>query len=178
MMSSFFSKSSKAIAITAIIWMLNIYPYMQIAISTTYQKTSGNNKKILGLLHNAAISIGMRIVLANEPFEGVQWRNLSEYFCDNVNLEDMMMMLAIDGFIYILIIIFINFFTIKLKKLKVKKKTEFEVLESLDFYKTIEVRDLCKNYSRESSALENLSMDFYEDQITVILGEKKYKNVL
>lgn len=167
MLSSFFLRTNKATAITVIFWVLNFVPYLQVAIATTYQKAPAFHKNILSLAHNAAMSIGMKIILAHEVFGGLRWENMKEYLNDNVNLRDMMVMLLIDSGIYIAVTFVVNFYHLRFNKLEVNKLKEFE---ATNCSKTIEVRGLCKKYSRDNAALENVSMDFHEDQIAAIIG--------
>ena len=169
MMSAVFLKTNKATAFTAILWILNFIPYLQMVVPAEYRSASRFRKKGLCLLHNAAMALSIQKILRYEAsFDELNLTSLNDVHVDNISMMDILQMLAIDIFVYILTTVVILSF----QRIQNSKKSFDELeMQSKRSRKSIEIRNLFKTYKGGKTALKDLTVDFYEDQITVILGE-------
>lgn len=171
MMSAMFSKTNKATAFTAIIWILNFIPYLQMVVPAEYRSASRFRKKGLCLFHNCAMALSVQKILRYEAsFDELNLKSLNDVHVDNISMVDIMEMLAIDITIYILTTIAILSFKRIQNSRKMFRSDEFE-MHVKDSKKSIEIKNLFKTYKAGKTALKDLTVDFFEDQITVILGE-------
>lgn len=174
MVASLFQKSSIATTVAAFLWILQITPYIANCDDYAYEEVSKMKKIIMSLMQNYAMSIGMRIVATRETSDGVQWNNLFEKFSDNISFGEIMVMMIVCGIWMILVILGVRFIRKLLKSRGSLKVEEYDMSSpnhSSTINSFIEIQNLTKTYSNSSkSAVNNLNLSLYQDQITVLLG--------
>lgn len=194
MFSTFFSKANIASIIGAIMWFVLLIPYNVLSQNNNVQLSA---KLGSSLLCNSAMGFGFSVLAQYETAgAGVQWNNLfSPVSPDNdLTLGAVMVVLLLASVIQMLIALYVEKirpgefgvpekfyfpFTLKFWTGKVKapaidhdslyaSNSDFEA-EPKGLDAGIQVRGLRKVYDKKV-AVNNLTLNMYEDQITVLLG--------
>nr|QBP34375.1 ATP-binding cassette sub-family A2 [Trichoplusia ni] len=197
MISSFFSKGSTAALCMGVIWFLSYVPAvllaMDIDMSTAMQVFTC-------LSINSAMSYGFQLLLAKESIGGLQWGEFMSSPATETNrfvFGHVVIMLALDCVIYMLITLYLEqvmpgpfgtpkpwYFPFQIKFWLPNYNSdsgfifENEVSESEDIIKEkdpidhaigVKMHDLTKIYGN-NIAVNHLTLNIYNDQITVLLG--------
>ncbi|XP_038108176.1 ATP-binding cassette sub-family A member 3 [Culex quinquefasciatus] len=195
MMSTIFSKANLAAGISGLIWFIMIVPYN--IVFASYDTLSLAAKLAMCIFSNSSLSFGLMLMMRHEgTSNGLQWENLFEPVTvdDNLSVGQTMLMLLLDGFLYLLIALYIEkvfpgefgvgepwyflftkkFWSGSANKAKVDyaEVEENENLESEPVGKGagIKIRKLRKEFGKNKVAVDGLSLNMFEDQITVLLG--------
>lgn len=172
-MLSVFKKSSTATALTSLIFLFEITPYTASCDNAPYADLSRTRKLILSLMHNYALSVGLRNIVVREAHDGAQWSNIFEDFNDNVNLGEMMVMIVLDAILYVLGIVVVGMIRRKFSKRhhskeKYRKDSKEAPITCNSF---ITVKNLTKIYQNSTKpAVDSINMSLDEGQIVVLLG--------
>ncbi|XP_060028826.1 phospholipid-transporting ATPase ABCA3-like isoform X2 [Erinaceus europaeus] len=199
MVSTFFNKVNFAVPIGCFLYLLAYLPANIItsnyAETTFIQKLAACLSSNIAMVLGARF-----LVRAEMTKVGVKWSNLFSTKVDNFVFAYILGMFLLDGFLYGLVTWYIeavfpgqygvskpwNFFLLRsywcgetIMK-KNKSRQFYETIESKYFEPEptgmvagIELKHLCKTFHVQNStkkAIEDLSLSFYEGQITVLLG--------
>ncbi|XP_076264015.1 ATP binding cassette subfamily A member 3 isoform X2 [Rhynchophorus ferrugineus] len=193
--SVFFSKANTAATIAGLAWFLSYAPYG--FMQQNYEFLSLSTKLGTSLGANTAMAFGFQLILMFEGTgEGVQWNNIWRTITpdDNLTLGHLMTMLVLDCFIYLLIALYVEaifpgdygipqpwYFPflksywcgknyIAVEDLNPSSPNSSEFFESEPNLNVgIQIKNLRKVFGNKA-AVRNLSLNMYEDQITVLLG--------
>uniref|UniRef100_A0A182TFV1 ABC transporter domain-containing protein n=1 Tax=Anopheles melas TaxID=34690 RepID=A0A182TFV1_9DIPT len=197
MLSTLFSKANSGGAVAAIIWFLAFAPY--IIMVQDYRNLTVSQKLGSALLLNSAIGFAMRLVGVYEgTTQGVQWSTLfHDSDVDDINIGQMLLMLLGNAAIYMLITLYIEqvfpgdfglaqpwyFFVTKRFWCGERPSSDEPVSQSVSSKMNdnieaepkgriprIQIRELRKVYSNKKIAVEGLSFNMFEGQITALLG--------
>jgi ATP-binding cassette subfamily A (ABC1) protein 3 len=146
---------------------------------------------MFALFPNMALQYGYSAVSVYEMREtGIQWNNLFEYGSggvDDITMGCVLLMLAFDTIMFILLTLYIenvkpgeygiaksyHFFLPNVKRWfrKIFRQTDVTPGSLLlnDEKVCIQINQLCKKYNH-TVAVDNLSMNMYKNEITVLLG--------
>lgn len=195
MFTTFFNRANIASIVGGLVWFMLLLPYN--ILIQNYNNLSLNIKLVTSLLCNTGMGFGFKVLTDYESAGvGVQWDNLFNPISpdDDLTLGAIMMVLLVASAVQMIITLYVEKikpgefgvpekfyfpFTIKFWMGSSKKKHTDEGL----IYKTnpnfeeeptgktagIQVRGLRKVYAKKV-AVDNLSLNMYEDQITVLLG--------
>lgn len=196
MLSVFFSKANTASAISGLIWFLFYLVYS--FTSANYESLALYEKMLLSLFSNTAMAFGFQIIIRLEgTSEGLQWNNFWRPVSvdDNISIGLIMVMLLVCAVLYLLIALYVE--QILPGDYGVPKPWYFPFTKSfwcgqpnskhsdqnysnenpdhfeddpLDRHCGIQALNLRKLYARNKVAVEGLSINMYDDQITVLLG--------
>ncbi|KAF9424045.1 hypothetical protein HW555_000754 [Spodoptera exigua] len=183
MMSSFFSKASTAALCTVVVWFLTYIPAfllaMDINMSTAVQVFTC-------LSINSAMSYGFQLLLARESTGGLQWGE----FMASPGTESarfvfghVVIMLVVDCVLYMLITLYLEqvlpgpfgtpkrwYFPFQLRFWFPNYKSDIiKEKEPIDHNVGVKINNLTKIFGA-NTAVNNLSLNIYDDQITVLLG--------
>ncbi|XP_035432453.1 phospholipid-transporting ATPase ABCA1 [Spodoptera frugiperda] len=197
MMSSFFSKASTAALCTVVVWFLTYIPAfllaMDIEMSTTVQVFTC-------LSINSAMSYGFQLLLAKESTGGLQWGDFMSAPGTDSNrfvFGHVVIMLVVDCFVYMLVTLYFEqvmpgpfgtpkrwYFPFQLRfwfphykpgtvLVLENENSEFEDIikekEPNEHEVGVKMNNLTKIFGA-NTAVNNLSLNIYDDQITVLLG--------
>lgn len=196
MLSVFFSKANTAAAVSGLIWFVfySVYTFTY----ATYENLHLHEKMLLCLLSNTGMAFGFQIIIRLEgTTEGLQWYNFWRPVTvdDNISVGLIMVMLLVCTILYLLIALYFEkilpgkygvplpFYFPFTKSFwcghsKTSYMDECHSNENPDHFeedpsdrncgvKTINLR---KRYARKKVAVEGLTINMYDDQITVLLG--------
>ncbi|KAB0796417.1 hypothetical protein PPYR_10478 [Photinus pyralis] len=196
--TSFFSNANLAATVTGLFWFLSYFPYTFLQVE--YDTLTLVEKLGACICSTSAMGYGFQIILMFEGAgEGVHWDNIWETTSpdDTLTLGLVLIMLMVDTILYFLITIYIeavfpgdfgvgeawNFpFTAaywcgqpKYVLLEhsippLNTSNEFIEVEPEGLTPGIRLINLGKKYSNNKVAVQNLSLNMYRDQITVLLG--------
>ncbi|XP_044750000.1 phospholipid-transporting ATPase ABCA1-like isoform X2 [Coccinella septempunctata] len=193
--SVFFSKANRATSLAGMIWILAMVPYIIIRCGN-YGKISAFMKYFTSLLAPSAISYGLDLICLFEVRKiGAQWSNLFERNPQiGITFGGILLMMFMDIFVYLGIALYVEqiypgefgvpqkwyfLFTRQFwSREEVSSSTtgrqstmkgEFFEEEPLNLRAGIKIENLCKTFGA-NDAVKDLSMNLYEDQITVLLG--------
>lgn len=195
MFTTFFNRANIASIVGAIIWFVLLLPFN--IINQNYNNISANVKLVSSLLCNTGMGFGIKVISQYETAGvGVQWDNLFSPVSpdDDLTLGAIMIVLLIASMVQMLITLYVEkikpgefgvaepwyfpvtakFWTGKVKShdneedLLQKANSNFEA-EPVGKKAGIQVRGLRKVYDKKT-AVKNLNLNMYEDQITVLLG--------
>ncbi|XP_029334989.1 ATP-binding cassette sub-family A member 3-like isoform X1 [Mus caroli] len=197
MVSTFFSKTRLAASAGNLLFFASFFPYN--FISEYYGMLNLTTKITACLSANVALALGINILIKLEIQEiGVKWHNLwtPANLEDNLNFGYMLGMLLFDAFLYSLVTWYVEavfpgqcgvpqpwyFFLMRsywFGKPKIRKTTEeakctpiihncYEA-EPPNLEAGIHIMHLHKEF-RNKPAVNNLSLNIYEGQVTVLLG--------
>ncbi|XP_045462802.1 phospholipid-transporting ATPase ABCA1-like isoform X2 [Harmonia axyridis] len=190
-LSVFFTKANRASALAGTIWVLTLIPY----IMTRGENQSKNVKYLSALSVTSAMAHGFdKIVLNEASMEGVKWGNLFKTDIHNsITFGGILLMLIIDLVLYMLIALYIEaiypgefgvpqkwYFFLTPEFWSRRSSDQDELLldcndsEFFDDDPTelnvgISIRRLGKTFGA-NEAVKEVSLNIYEDQITVLLG--------
>ncbi|XP_044748783.1 phospholipid-transporting ATPase ABCA3 [Coccinella septempunctata] len=195
--SVFFSKANTAATVSSVIWFLSYVPYL--ILRKQYDTLSLGEKLATSLGMNSAMAYGLQIMLMFEGSgEGSQWGNLFKAGSpdDTLTLGLVFVMLLFDTFLYLLIALYFEavipveygipkpwyfLFTRSFwcDETTIKGYAEdmvtpehlrgFFEKEPSNLHAGIQIRNLRKEF-KGNVAVDNLSLNMYENQITVLLG--------
>ncbi|XP_058060642.1 phospholipid-transporting ATPase ABCA1-like [Anopheles bellator] len=198
LLSTLFSKANSGGAVAAIVWFLAFAPY--IIMVQDYRNLSVPQKLGSSLLLNSAIGFAMRLVGVYEGAAiGVQWSTLfHDSPFDDINIGQMLLMLLGDAAIYMLLALYIEqvfpgdfglaqpwYFPITRRfwcgerpppsehageKTAVDGGNENIEAEPKGRVPRIQIQALQKVYSNKKVAVEGLTFNMFEGQITALLG--------
>ncbi|XP_065074348.1 phospholipid-transporting ATPase ABCA3-like [Ochlerotatus camptorhynchus] len=196
MMSTIFSKANIAAGISGLIWFIMTVPYN--VVFANYGSLSLAVKLSLCIFSNSAMSFGFMLMMRHEgTSNGLQWSNLFEPVTvdDNLSVGYTMIMLMIDAFVYLLVALYIEkvfpgefgvgqpwyFFLTKkfwCGKAKPSNVTSSSFVFDNDSLETepsdkvagVQIRNLRKVFDKKKIAVSGLTLNMFEDQITVLLG--------
>ncbi|XP_015840360.1 phospholipid-transporting ATPase ABCA3 isoform X2 [Tribolium castaneum] len=193
--SVFFSKANTAATVAGLLWFLSYAPYL--FLQSQYEQLSLSTKMLVSLGSNTAMAYGFQLFLMFESTtEGIQWHNMWQPITqdDSLTLGLILVMLAIDTLIYLFIALYIEavfpgdfgtpqpwYFPLTcsywcgypkgahVHPFDDSKQDEefFEKNENLN--PKIEIRNLRKVFGKKT-AVNNLTLTIYGNQITVLLG--------
>ncbi|XP_076775121.1 phospholipid-transporting ATPase ABCA3-like isoform X2 [Arvicanthis niloticus] len=197
MVSTFFSKTRLAASAGNLLFFASFFPYN--FISEYYGMLDLTTKITACLSANVALALGINILIKLEIQEiGVKWHNLwtPANLEDNLNFGYMLGMLLFDAFLYSLVTWYVEavfpgqcgvaqpwyFFLMRsywFGKPNIRKTTEetkcYPVVhncyeaEPINLEAGIQIKHLHKEF-KNKPAVNNLSLNVYEGQVTVLLG--------
>ncbi|XP_035791057.1 ATP-binding cassette sub-family A member 3-like [Anopheles albimanus] len=197
MLSTLFSKANSGGAVAAIIWFLAFAPY--IIMVQDYRNLTVSQKLGASLLLNSAIGFAMRLVGVYEgTTTGVQWSTLfHDSDVDDINIGQLLLMLLGDAAIYMLIALYIEqvfpgdfglaqpwYFPVTKRFWCGERPVSGEPINAPGSSKAnehieaepkgrvprIRIQQLRKVYSNKKVAVEGLTFNMFEGQITALLG--------
>lgn len=178
MISVFFSRPNVASAAAGIVWFISYVPYLcTLQFATMW-------KFIACSFTNSAMAFGFNVIIRLEASgEGLQWSNFWRPFKDYDNQLTtgitMCFMLG-EAVLYLLIALFME--KAKPRNFGIPKKPATTALSEANEAATnfedepqlqrigVQVKNLAKTFGKKV-ACKNLSLNIYENQITVLLGE-------
>lgn len=198
MMSTLFSKASTAAAVTGLVWFVFYMPYMLTTV--TYSELNLSQKLGWSMFLNTAMGFGILLIVSFEAAgEGLQWNNLFSpvNIDDNLTVGHVMLMMLVSSFVYMLVCLYIeqifagsygvtrewyfpftkSFWCQKKKvmthpeempELEQKDPNAFEK-EPTDKHIGLQIRNLKKQF-KNKWAVKGISLNMFEDHITVLLG--------
>uniref|UniRef100_A0A1B0GH75 Putative lipid exporter abca1 n=1 Tax=Lutzomyia longipalpis TaxID=7200 RepID=A0A1B0GH75_LUTLO len=149
MMSTFFSKANTAAAVAGLLFFIFYVPFT--FTEQNYDMLSLADKLLVSIFHNTAMSFGFLLIMKHEGAgQGLSWNNLFTPVTidDDLTVGHTVIMMIVTTFIYLAIALYVEKFT--------------DMLESR--------RRTSKVYSNKKVALQGLTMNMFEDEITVLLG--------
>lgn len=193
--SVFFSKANTAATIAGLAWFLSYAPYL--FLQQNYEYLPLGTKLATSLGSNTAMAFGFQLMLMFEGTgDGVQWDNIWSPNTpdDTLTLGHLMVMLVIDSIIYLLVALYVEAifpgdygipqpwyfpFTssywcgknhVAVEDLgSSEQDSEFFEGEPKNLRVGIQINNLRKVFGKKA-AVRNLSLNMYQDQITVLLG--------
>ncbi|XP_044269819.1 phospholipid-transporting ATPase ABCA3-like [Tribolium madens] len=194
--SVFFSKANTAATVAGLLWFLSYAPYL--FLQSQYDQLSLSIKLLVSLGSNTAMAYGFQLFLMFESTsEGIQWHNIWQPNTqdDSLTLGLIMIMLAVDTLIYLFIALYVETvfpgdygtpqpwyfpFTYSYwcgypRRTYVhpfddsNQNIEFLEKNSSHLNPTIEIKNLQKVFGKKM-AVNNLTLNIYGNQITVLLG--------
>ncbi|XP_071953037.1 phospholipid-transporting ATPase ABCA3-like [Antedon mediterranea] len=195
--SVFFSKANTAAVVAGVVWFFSYIPYM--FLINQYSTLSRSAKFGACLLSNTAMAFGAFIIgLFEGTGEGVQWSNISRPISsdDNFTFLDVLVMLVVDAILYGIITwyveaVFPGEFGIPRKwyfpvmksywfgtKVIESQEPDFEDDRDSKYFEKdpegqiagIQIRKLKKVFNRSKVAVNEISLNIFEGQITALLG--------
>ncbi|CAG9761787.1 unnamed protein product [Ceutorhynchus assimilis] len=196
--SVFFSKANTASTIAGLMWFLSYSPYS--FMQQSYDTLSLSSKLISCLGSNTAMAFGFQLILMYEGTEdGIQFNNIWKPNTpdDDLSLGIIMVMLLVDTVFYLLVALYVE--AVFPGEYGVPKKWYFpftrefwcgtprisgietfeedEAANEGEYYEVepknlqagIKIKNLNKIFNGKA-AVKNLSLNMYQDQITVLLG--------
>ncbi|XP_059614826.1 phospholipid-transporting ATPase ABCA3 isoform X2 [Phlebotomus argentipes] len=196
MMSTFFSKANTAAAVAGLIFFIFYVPYT--FTEQNYDQLSLAQKLLVSIFHNTAMSFGFLLTLKHEGnMEGLTWNNLFRPVTidDDLTVGHTMIMMIITALIYLAIALYVEkvfpgefgvaskwyfLFTRKfwcgqddyngVEDVVTSQNTKFFEPGPARKHAGVQVKGLRKMYSNKKVALQGLTMNMYDDEITVLLG--------
>ncbi|XP_067006390.2 phospholipid-transporting ATPase ABCA3 isoform X2 [Anabrus simplex] len=196
MISVFFSKANTAATIAGVAWFLSYAPYM--FMQQDYENTPLTSKVMACLASNTAMAYGFQLLIMFEGTGvGLQWDDIWSPASqdDDLVIGYILLMLILDSFIYLLITVYVEavfpgdygvpkpwyFFLQKSFWCGVSQKkfnnSTSDTKQSSTYEKEpshlpvgIEIKNLTKVFDKTKKAVNNLSLNMFEGQITVLLG--------
>ncbi|XP_037937487.1 ATP-binding cassette sub-family A member 3-like [Teleopsis dalmanni] len=198
MMATFFSKASTAAAVTGLVWFVTYLPY-SIAIYS-YADMSLFMKLMWSMIVNTGMGFGFKVILDHEGTgEGLQWSNMfsSPSVDDELSVGLVLVMMSLSCVVYMVICLYLE--QVFPGEYGVAKKWNFPLKicsshnknghmhtdnthmdtaaqnpEAFEVTGTngnvgIYVQNLQKKFDNKI-AVKNLTMNMFEDEITVLLG--------
>lgn len=195
MMSTLFAKANTCSIVGAIVWLLSLQAYS--IVNFNYSSVSLAGKLATCLLVNSGMGFGFKVLGRFESaLVGVHWGNLFQPVTpdDDLTLGYVMLALLVTAVLQMLIALYIEkikpgdfgvpekwYFpvspkfwcnvsskTVEVSDDVMKSNSNYES-EPIDKYAGIKIRGLRKTYGKKV-AVNDLNLNIYEDQITVLLG--------
>lgn len=194
MLSVFFSKANTAAAMSGLVWFIFYAVYMFSA--ERYEELTLQSKLLTSIFSNTAMAFGFQLIVRFEGTgEGLQWNNVWRPVSvdDNLTVGYLIVMLLFDAAFYLLIALYVE--QIYPGDYGIAKPWYFPIgmcFQSDDVWHDddgqdaadskhfendpvgkkagIRVRNLRKVYRNGKVAVEGLTMNMFNDQITVLLG--------
>uniref|UniRef100_H2Z856 ABC transporter domain-containing protein n=1 Tax=Ciona savignyi TaxID=51511 RepID=H2Z856_CIOSA len=190
LISVFFSKANVAAAAGGVLYGLTYMPYL--FMQDNYSNLSHSVKLLSCLLSNVAMSNGCQLLgMFEGKGTGIQWYNIHQGVTvdDSFTLLEVILMLLFDTVLYMVLAVYIEgvwpgeygipkkwYFPFMVKILLVGHSTspkEYFEDEPDNLRRVVEIKGLRKVFksgTKEKVAVDNLSINMYEGQITVLLG--------
>nr|XP_022911287.1 ATP-binding cassette sub-family A member 3-like [Onthophagus taurus]XP_022911294.1 ATP-binding cassette sub-family A member 3-like [Onthophagus taurus] len=197
LISVFFTKANTAATIAGLAWFLSYCPYL--FLQEHYNTLSLSAKLAAMLGANTAMAYGFQLfVMFEGTGDGLQWDTFfsSVNPDDSLTLGHVVMMLIIDTIIYLLIALYVESvfpgefgvaqpwyypFTasywcgqryVGVEDVGSDRIAETDIYESepVNLKAGIKIKHLRKMYSNKKVAVRDLSLNMFENQITVLLG--------
>ncbi|XP_055628188.1 phospholipid-transporting ATPase ABCA1-like [Toxorhynchites rutilus septentrionalis] len=195
MLSAFFTKANSGGAVAAVIWFLAFAPYT--IMDQDYSKYEPSEKLAASLSFNSGIGFGLRLVaLYERTSEGMQWSSLfHKSEVDDINLGSIMLVLLADAVLYMLIALYVEqvfpgdfglaepWYYPFTKRYWFGDSSKSDLSDNVqecsraniedepkELPARIEIKALRKVYSNKKVAVEALSFNMFEGQITALLG--------
>ncbi|XP_053608124.1 phospholipid-transporting ATPase ABCA1-like [Plodia interpunctella] len=193
MISGFFSKGSTAALFTGVIWFLTYIP----ATMVTVDDNSVGVLMTLSLSINTAMAYGFNLLMTAESLDGLSWGEFMTSHSDDSRLlfGHVVIMLVVDCVLYMLVALYLEqvlpgpfgtpkpwYFFVQKNFWCYNKVSQGEIsIGTLEGSRVVmeqdpttlnigvKIKNLCKHYGL-NTAVNNLSLNIYEDQITVLLG--------
>ncbi|XP_050517580.1 phospholipid-transporting ATPase ABCA3-like isoform X2 [Diabrotica virgifera virgifera] len=193
-LSVFFSKANTAATMAGLAWFISYAPYL--FMQNNYTDLALSTKLLTSLLPNTAMAFGFQVVLMYEGTgDGVTWSTLFKPNTpdDTLSLGLIWIMIIINTIIYLLIALYIEavfpgeygvaekwYFPFTKKywcgKGAVSDYNNYNDHSANEFFETepnlrpgIQIFNLKKAFGKKT-AVRNLSLNMFENQITVLLG--------
>uniref|UniRef100_A0A1Y1MN73 ABC transporter domain-containing protein n=2 Tax=Photinus pyralis TaxID=7054 RepID=A0A1Y1MN73_PHOPY len=188
-LSSFFNKPIHSITTAILAWILTfVIPQRWIYSDPSFFQ------RIIMIFPNAGLLFGYKIISDYETRElGVQWVNIFEspsWQKNEFTMGSIFVCFIVQCLVYITITLYMSeikpgiygkaqvwYFPLLWFRRKIEqnecgpKPNNFgPYIEEINLPVSVKVRNLCKHFGSEK-AVDNLSMDIYEQQITVLLGK-------
>ncbi|KAK7002952.1 ATP-binding cassette sub-family A member 7 [Biomphalaria glabrata] len=198
MVSAFFTHSSMAILFVLITFLLTFLPYTLVIGMELVMKFE--HRILVSLVSTTAFCFAfLRLGYIEGTGEGAQWSNIDQALEENMSINWSFFMMLIDSGIYFLVGFYVRnvkpgkygvgrswYFPFQLSywkswfmynkpnnnMLNLHPVTTGPLFEPPPSHATVGIalENIRKMYSRKRVALENLSVSFYKDQITTLLG--------
>ncbi|KAK9882108.1 hypothetical protein WA026_018950 [Henosepilachna vigintioctopunctata] len=193
-LSGFFSKANRAASLAGIIWILTSVPYLVVRSGKNYNNIGAATKYFSSLVATSGMSFGFDLICIYESRgTGIQWNNIFETSIENnISFGGILLMMILDIFIYLAIALYIEqvfpgefgvpkkWYFLFTKDYwcqsdyydvghGLRPKSEFFENEPRGLKAGIQIENLCKTFGAHE-AVKNLTLNLYEDQITVLLG--------
>ncbi|KAJ8922450.1 hypothetical protein NQ315_004397 [Exocentrus adspersus] len=196
--SVFFSKANTAATVAGLMWFMSYAPFL--FLQDRYDSLGLSTKLLASLGSNSAMAFGFQMMLMFEgTSEGVQWSNIftPNNPDDTLTLGLVLIMLAVDSFIYLFIALYVeavfpgeygvprpwyflftsSFWCGSSSLTRVQDAGSSINAGEGDFFEPeprhlrpgVEIRNLRKVFGKKA-AVQRLSLNMFEDQITVLLG--------
>ncbi|XP_055909470.1 phospholipid-transporting ATPase ABCA1-like isoform X2 [Eupeodes corollae] len=198
MLATLFSKASTAAAITGLIWFILYIPYTFFQLN--YEGLALATKLLWSLLCNTALSFGIRVIISFEiDGNGFQWDNIFSPVSvdDSLTMAHILGMMLLSSVIYMIICLYLEqiyagdygvpkkwyfpftktfwfgepvFLGIEDSSTDTKRDhpSSFEI-EPVGKHVGLQIKNLTKVFGQRK-AVKDLSLNMYEDEITVLLG--------
>ncbi|XP_047994969.1 phospholipid-transporting ATPase ABCA3-like [Leguminivora glycinivorella] len=194
MISGFFSKASTAALFSGVIWFITYLPAFMLLMDV---QVSSAVQAVFCLSINTAMAFGFQLILAKESAGGMQWGQfweVTDLDSNRFEFGTVVVMLVIDCVLYMLIALYLEqvlpgphaapkpwyFMFQKSFWLPNRKITAVDitngsndgiVMEKVadDYPIGVKMTNLTKVYAK-NVAVNNLCLDIYDGQITVLLG--------
>ncbi|GAB0097260.1 ATP-binding cassette sub-family A member 3 [Sergentomyia squamirostris] len=196
MMSTFFSKANTAAAVAGLMWFIFYVPYT--FTEQNYDLLTLGQKMLVSIFHNTAMSFGFLLMMKHEgTMEGLHWGNLFTPVTidDTFTVGHTMIMLMVSAIIYLIIALYVEkvfpgefgvpekwYFPFTRKfwcgLSEYHGVEDFATVQNSKFFEPnpvrknagIQVKGLRKMFSNKKVALQGLTMNMFDDEITVLLG--------
>lgn len=198
--SAFFTKSKSAIVAAVLLWYLTAAPFFMLNIDTlyniSYDELSDSVKLLFCFLPNTALSFGIFIITRWERMNvGLKrttfWQSASIDILSIGNILAIFIGEAILLFLITLYVesifpseygvtkpwyfIFTREYWVKSSKQNKRKKNRRKLMDiengALNLPIGVNVQNLTKRFANDEVAVNNLSLNIYENQITCVLGQ-------
>jgi ATP-binding cassette, subfamily A (ABC1), member 3 len=197
MLSVFFSKANTASAVTGLITFITFAPFTFLQQNSS--NISLPVLLACCLLTNSAMGFGFQVIVRHEGNgNGLQWSNMFRpaSIDESLSVGLVLVMMLIDACIYLLVALYVEKvfpgdfgvaepwyfpFTTKFWCNRTQKISADDYVSSyqssstceadpMDKIAGIQIKSLRKEYSNKKVAVQNLSLNMFQDQITVLLG--------
>lgn len=197
MLSVFFSKANTAAAVAGLAWFMFYAAF--IFTEQSYQQMQLFEKLLLCLLSNTAMAFGIQLIVRFEGTgEGLQWSNMFQPVTvdDSLTVGYVLLMMLGTAVLYMLIALYVEkifpgqygvpmkwyfpftrSFWFGTRDKNTVEDMEHSIQNPENFEENpkhlnagIQTRSLRKVYSNKKVAVQSLTLNMYDDQITVLLG--------
>ncbi|XP_072399805.1 phospholipid-transporting ATPase ABCA3-like isoform X2 [Diabrotica undecimpunctata] len=193
-LSVFFSKANTAATMAGLAWFISYAPYL--FMQNNYSELALSTKLLTSLLPNTAMAFGFQVVLMYEGTgDGVSWSTLFKPNTpdDTLSLGLIWVMIVINTIMYLLIALYVEgvfpgeygvaqkwYFPFTKKywcgNQNISDYNNYNDHSANEFFETepnlrpgIQIFNLKKDFGKKT-AVRNLSLNMFENQITVLLG--------
>lgn len=175
-----FNKANSAATIGGALWFLQYSPYL--ILQPKYVTMTWGQVMLCSLLSNTNMGYLWQLIVTYEGTdEGLQWKNMFEPVSpsDKVSVIDLMTMLIVDSVIYMLMAIYIEGVFPGKHGISMPWYFPFQATYWFGYKKDlcdirpikgIQIKNLSKTFDNKTVAVQNLNLDLYPNQITVLLG--------
>ncbi|KAL5277954.1 ABCA3.2 family protein [Megaselia abdita] len=198
MFATLFSRASTAAAVSGLLWFIFYIPFL--FTENIYETLTLGSKLGLGLLSNTGMAFGMKLILQFEgKAEGLQWHNLFTPVSvdDTLTVGHIIIIMLVSSVMYLLICLYVEqifpgdfgipqkwYFPFTAKFWCGEPDYKRVMDSSSDRKKSVsgfepepnnkkvglQINSLKKVFDKNKVAVNGVSMNMYEDEITVLLG--------